>query len=183
LFGLITSLKGHQIEMKNYIAAAAMLLASLTIPVAAVTASEIMPSEPGSTVAHYEKKDLYGVWYSTLNEGNSQGMALLVLLENGTATDYLILSDPDTSQKIIQKSSWSYDAERNLFEQTVNEVSFQNGKSAAVVTHPHEVIRASISLEKLGDEVIGIKFRKDDGELTGYFKGSDRMLDVITRKQ
>lgn len=110
-------------------------------------------------------------------------MALQVLHENGTATDYLFLSDPDTSQKIIQKSTWAYDAERNVFEQTVNEVSVQKGKSPAVVTHPHEVIRASISLEKLGDEIVGIKFKKDDGELTGYLKGSDRMLDEMMHKQ
>ncbi|ANF86340.1 hypothetical protein A7J50_2951 [Pseudomonas antarctica] len=143
-------------------------------------ASETLPS---STAVHYEKKDLYGVWYINLNEGNSKGMALLVLDENGAATDYLMVGDQDTSQKIIQKSSWSYDSERNLFEQTVNEVSLQKGKSAAVVSHPHEVIRASISLTKLGDEVVGIKFKKDDGELTGYLKGSDRMLDMITRNQ
>ncbi|WP_226476070.1 hypothetical protein [Pseudomonas sp. MWU16-30323] len=160
--------------MRKHIKAAALLLASFSMLVGAVMANETLPS---STAVHYEKKELYGVWYINLNEGNSKGVALLVLHENGTATDYLMVSD----QKIIQKSSWSYDAERNLFEQTVSEVSIQNGKSAAVVSHPHEVIRASISLAKLGDEVIGIKFKKDDGELTGYLKGSDRMLDVITQ--
>ncbi|WP_426132657.1 hypothetical protein [Pseudomonas sp. PWP3-1b2] len=103
--------------------------------------------------------------------------------ENGAATDYLMVRNQDTSQKIIQKSSWTYYAERNLFEQTVNEVSIQNGKSPAEVSHPQEVIRASISLEKIGDESIGITFKKDDGELTGYLKGSGHMLDVITGKQ
>lgn len=140
-------------------------------------------TSPGSTAAHYEKTDLYGVWYINLNEGNAQGLALLVLKQDGTATDYLMVGDQDTSQKIIQKSTWSYDSERNLFEQTVNEVSLQKGKSAAVVSRPHEVIGASISLTKLGNEVIGIKFKRDDGELTGYLKGSERMLDEIARKQ
>lgn len=110
-------------------------------------------------------------------------MALLVLDQDGTATDYLMVGDQETSQKIIQKSTWSYDAERNLFEQTVNEVSLQKGKSAAVVSHPHEVINASISLTKLGNDVIGIKFIRDNGELTDYLKGSQRMLDEIARKQ
>ena len=119
----------------------------------------------------------------SLDEENSQGMMLLMLHADGTATDYLMVSDHNNPQTIVQQSSWSYDPERNLFEQTVSEVSIQNGSSAAVVSHPNEVIRASISLAKLGDEVIGIKFKKDDGELTGYFKGSVHMLDAMTRKQ
>lgn len=165
--------------MRNPIkAVAALLLVALLIPVNTVMASETLPS---STAIH--KTDLYGVWYINLNEENSQGMALLVLDAKGAATDYLIVGDHDTSQKIIQKSSWSYDAERNLFEQTVTEVSIQKGESAPVVSHPHEVIRASISLAKLGDEVIGIKFKRDDGELTGYLKGTERMLDEITKNQ
>lgn len=166
--------------MRKHIKAVALLLVALSMPVGAVMASETLPS---STAAHYEKTDLYGVWYINLNEGNSKGVALLVLNQDGTATDYLMVVDQETSQKIIQKSTWSYDAERNLFEQTVNEVSLQKGKSAAVVSHPHEVINASISLTKLGNDVIGIKFKRDNGELTDYLKGSERMLDEIARKQ
>ncbi|WP_439865327.1 hypothetical protein [Pseudomonas antarctica] len=87
-------------------------------------------------------------------------IALLVLNENGAATDYLMVRNQDTSQKMIQKSSWTYDAERNLFEQTVNEVSVQNGKSPAEVSHPQEVIRASISLEKSGMRVLASHLKK-----------------------
>ncbi|WP_156376418.1 MULTISPECIES: hypothetical protein [unclassified Pseudomonas] len=45
--------------------------------------SETLPS----STAHYEKTDLYGVWYINLNEANSKGVALLVLDQDGTATN------------------------------------------------------------------------------------------------
>lgn len=41
----------------------------------------------------------------------------------------------------------------------------------------------SLSLEKLGDEVIGVKVKRDNGEVTGYLEGSARMLDILKREQ
>lgn len=109
-------------------------------------------------------------------------MALLVLDPAGTATDVLMLKSQGTLEKIVQKSSWSYDAERNVFEQTVTEISTEKDTSVAVVTHPHETIRASISLVKLGDDVIGIKFTKDNGEVMGYRKVGDAMREALLGK-
>lgn len=76
-----------------------------------------------------------------------------------------------------------YDSERNMFEQNISEVSVQNGNETSVVSHSHEVIRASIALQKLGGEVVGIKFTRDDGEITGFFKGGANMLELIRRGQ
>ncbi|MDZ5605459.1 hypothetical protein SJI00_22040 [Pseudomonas sp. RP23018S] len=129
-----------------------------------------------------QKKDLYGAWHTHVDDAASNGMALLVLDPAGTATDVLMLKSQGTLEKIVQKSSWSYDAERNLFEQTVTEISTEKATSVAVVTHPHETIRASISLVKLGDDVIGIKFTKDNGEVMGYRKVGDAMREALLGK-
>lgn len=145
--------------MRNFVIAAT-LLCSLTMPTGAVMASQPSPSEPNSAAVRYEKEDLYGVWYSTLDEGDSRAMMLLVLKDDGTATDYLVINAQNHSQRIVQQSTWSYDPERNLFEQIVNDVSVTSDNSPAVISHPQEVIRASVSAVKLGDEVIGIKFKR-----------------------
>lgn len=167
--------------MRKQIAVAVLLLASLAAFENKVMASEKTPNEPSSTATHYKKEELYGVWYNSLKDGNSTAIALMILHKDGTALDYLIVDDQKNLQQIVQKSSWSYSSAENLFEQTTHEVSTQNGKSAAVVSYPKEVLRGSVSLVKLGDEVIGIKLKKDDGELIGYRKGNYTMLDAMTR--
>ncbi|MCD9571448.1 hypothetical protein [Pseudomonas protegens] len=169
------------IEIKKYIRVAALLLISLGISGQSASGGEKASVDGKFTSTLYEKSDLYGVWFINVNEGASTGIILLVLKDDGTAIDYLVIDDGDTSQKIIQKSSWVYDSERNMFEQNISEVSVQIGNEPSVVSHSHEVIRASIALQKLGGEVIGIKLTRGDGEVTGYFKGGANMLEVIRR--
>lgn len=165
--------------MRKYITVAIALLAPLVLTACSTTGSGKPPSETAVKTANYQKSDLYGLWYSNADDGTSQALALLLLKADGSATDFLIVSDKNSMQKIVQQSSWSYDAERNVFEQTVSEVSTQNGKAPATVTHPHEVIRASVELVKLDNKVMGIKFKREDGEVTGYLKGSAAMLEKL----
>lgn len=167
--------------MKKYLTVAIALLAPMLISACSTTGTANPPSETTVTTPKYLKSDLYGVWYSNADDGTSQALSLLLLKPDGSATDFLILNENNSMQKFIQQSSWSYDAERNLFEQTVSEVSIQKGKAPAEVTHPHEVIRASVELVKLDNKVMGIKFKREDGEVTGYLKGSPAMLEKLKR--
>ena len=169
--------------MSKYLNLAVALLAPLAIAACTTTGAGKPPSETQITSPKYSKSDLYGLWYSNADDGTSQALALLLLKVDGSATDFLIVSDKNSLQKIVQQSSWSYDAERNVFEQTVSEVSVQNGKAPATVTHPDEVIRASVELVKLDDKVMGIKFKRQDGEVTSYLKGSAAMLEKLKRIQ
>ncbi|PVZ43707.1 hypothetical protein [Pseudomonas sp. CC120222-01a] len=169
--------------MKKYLTLAIALLAPLLLSACSTTGTAKPPSETAITTPKYLKSDLYGLWYSNADDGTSQALALLLLKADGSAADFLILNEKDSMQKIVQQSSWSYDAERNVFEQTVNEVSIQKGKAAAEVTHPHEVIRASVELVKLDNKVIGIKFKREDGEVTSYLKGSAAMLEKLKHIQ
>ncbi|MEN5304073.1 hypothetical protein [Pseudomonas sp. TWI628] len=169
--------------MRKYLTVTIALLAPLLLSACSTTGTAKAPSETAITTPKYLKSDLYGVWYSNADDGTSQALALLLLKADGSATDFLILSEKNSMQKIVQQSSWSYDAERNVFEQTVSEVSIQKGKAPAAVTHPHEVIRASVELIKLDNKVMGIKFKREDGEVTGYLKGSAAMLEKLKRIQ
>jgi len=169
--------------MKKYLNLAVALLAPLVIAACTTTGDGQPTSENRITSPKYTKSDLYGLWYSNADDGTSQALALLLLKVDGSATDFLIVTDKNAMQKIVQQSSWSYDPERNVFEQTVSEVSTQNGKAPAIITHPHEVIRASVELVKLDNKVMGIKFKRQDGEVTGYLKGSAAMLEKLKRIQ
>ena len=169
--------------MRKYLTVAIALLAPLLLSACSTTGTATPPSETAITTPKYLKSDLYGLWYSNADDGTSQALALLLLKADGSATDFLLLSEKNSMQKIVQQSSWSYDAERNVFEQTVSEVSIQKGKTPAEVTHPHEVIRASVELVKLDNKVIGIKFKREDGEVTSYLKGSAAMLEKLKRIQ
>ncbi|AXQ48737.1 MULTISPECIES: hypothetical protein [unclassified Pseudomonas] len=169
--------------MRKYLTVAIALLAPLVLCACSTPGTAKPPSETANTAPRYLKSDLYGVWYSNADDGTSQALALLLLRADGSATDFLILSEKNSMQKIVQQSSWSFDAEHNRFEQTVSEVSIQKGKAPAEVTHPHEVIRASVELVKLDNKVMGIKFKRDDGEVTGYLKGSAAMLEKLKHIQ
>ncbi|MDI9780958.1 hypothetical protein QM325_24695 [Pseudomonas putida] len=169
--------------MRKYLTVAIALLASLMLSACSTPGTANPPSTPASTAPRYLKSDLYGVWYSNADNGTSQVLSLLLLRADGSATDFLILSEKNSMQKIVQQSSWTFDAEHNRFEQTVSEVSIQNGKAPAEVTHPHEVIRASVELVKLDNKVMGIKFKREDGEVTGYLKGSAAMLEKLKHIQ
>ncbi len=168
--------------MRKYLNLAVALLAPLVVA-ACTTTGAGTPGEDQITSPTYSRSDLYGLWYSNADDGTSQALALLLLKADGSATDFLIVTDKNAMQKIVQQSSWSYDAERNVFEQTVSEVSTQNGKAPATITHPQEVIRASVELVKLDNKVMGIKFKREDGEVTGYLKGSAAMLEKLKRIQ
>lgn len=165
--------------MKTYHTLAIALLAPLVLCACSTTGTANPPGETTITTPKYLKSDLYGVWYSNADDGTSQALSLLLLKADGSATDFLILNEKDSMQKFVQQSSWSYDPERNVFEQTVSEVSIQKGKAPTEVTHPHEVIRASVELVKLNNKVMGIKFKREDGEVTGYLKGSPAMLEKL----
>ncbi|UTL89297.1 hypothetical protein [Pseudomonas fluorescens] len=169
--------------MRKYLTVAIALLASLMLSACSTPGTANPPSTPASTAPSYLKSDLYGVWYSNADNGTSQVLSLLLLRADGSATDFLILSEKNSMQKIVQQSSWTFDAEHNRFEQTVSEVSIQKGKAPAQVTHPHEVIRASVELVKLDNKVMGIKFKREDGEVTGYLKGSAAMLEKLKHIQ
>ncbi|HDS1679667.1 TPA: hypothetical protein QEM39_001159 [Pseudomonas putida] len=169
--------------MRKYLNLAVALLAPLVVAACTTTGAGTPLGEDQITSPTYSRSDLYGLWYSNADDGTSQALALLLLKADGSATDFLIVTEKNAMQKIVQQSSWSYDAERNVFEQTVSEVSTQNGKAPATITHPQEVIRASVELVKLDNKVMGIKFKREDGEVTGYLKGSAAMLEKLKRIQ
>jgi len=169
--------------MRTYLNLAVALLAPLVIAACTTTGAGKASSEAQITTPKYSKSDLYGLWYSNADDGTSQALALLLLKVDGTATDFLIVTDKNAMQKTVQQSTWTYDPERNVFEQTISEVSTQTGKAPATVTHPHEVIRASVELVKLDNKVMGIKFKTENGEVTGYLKGSAAMLEKLKRIQ
>ncbi|WP_312934164.1 hypothetical protein [Pseudomonas sp.] len=71
-------------------------------------------------------------------------MALLVLGPAGTATWVLLLDSQSTPEKIVQKSSWSHEAEHDRFEQTITGITTEKDKLGPVVTHTPETVRAFI---------------------------------------
>ncbi|MFJ4066251.1 hypothetical protein ACIPW4_13245 [Pseudomonas sp. NPDC089996] len=169
--------------MKKYLTLAIALLAPLVLTACSTTGAGKPPSETAIATANYQKSDLYGLWYFNADDGTSQVLSLLLLKADGSATDFLIVSDKSSMQKVVQQSAWSYDGNRNVFEQTISEVSIQKGKAPATVTHPHEVIRASVELVRLDNKVMGIKFKREDGEVTSYLKGSAAMLEKLKHIQ
>lgn len=155
------------------------LLAALALAACSSTGIVEPPSQASVNTGRYQTSDLYGLWYFNAAQGTSQVLALLLLRADGSATDFLIVSDEHGMQKIVQQSTWSYDAGRNAFEQRISEVSVHNGPAAASVTHPREVVRASVEWVKLDDKVMGIRFTRQDGEVTSYLKGSAAMLEKL----
>ena len=82
----------------------------------------------------------------------------------------------------MQKSSWSYEAEHDRFEQTITGITTAKDKLGLVVTYTPETLRACIRLVKLGDDDIGIRFTRGNGKVVGYRKDGDAMREALLGK-